>query len=388
RGADAVGHEAGPEPQARDLADQGLQILDHFGPGTAVQITGGDPTLRRIEDLEALVSEIARLGLWPCLMTNGIRATRPFLTRLAKAGLKDIAFHVDMTQERRGYASEAALNEVRSAYLERARGLGLRVFFNTTVHADTIAELPVLARFFRAHAPEITMASFQLQAETGRGVLGRRETGVTRERVADALSRGFGTALNFDTATVGHDQCNRYTSLLVAGDEAVDALSDRALLHDALAALETGDPGERAAVRFWPMLFRAALRRPVTALRAGLHGLRLLWRLRRGIAASRGRVSRLAVFLHNFMDADRLEADRCAACVFMVATEDGPLSMCVHNARRDRHVFAPARIDGPGGPRWWSAATGKTSEAPVVARPAPPPPKLRKGRGRPVGETT
>ncbi|MEM6421960.1 MAG: radical SAM protein, partial [Pseudomonadota bacterium] len=159
-------------------------ILDHFGPGTAVQITGGDPTLRRIGDLEALVTEIARLGLWPCLMTNGIRATRPFLTRLAKAGLKDIAFHVDMTQERRGYVSEAALNAVRAAYLDRARGLGLRVFFNTTVHADTIAELPVLARFFRTHAPEITMASFQLQAETGRGVLGRRETGVTRERVA------------------------------------------------------------------------------------------------------------------------------------------------------------------------------------------------------------
>ncbi|MEM1346287.1 MAG: radical SAM protein, partial [Pseudomonadota bacterium] len=39
------------------------QIESHYGPATSVQITGGDPTLRRPEDLEALCREIARLGM-------------------------------------------------------------------------------------------------------------------------------------------------------------------------------------------------------------------------------------------------------------------------------------------------------------------------------------
>ncbi|MGF1447210.1 MAG: radical SAM protein [Pikeienuella sp.] len=357
-------------------------IADHFGPGTAVQITGGDPTLRRIEDLEAILTEATRLGLWPCLMTNGIRATRPFLARLAAAGLKDVAFHVDMTQERRGYDSEAALNAVRADYLARARGLGLRVLFNTTVHAATLPELPALARFFRAHAHEIAMASFQMQADTGRGVLGRRVDAVTQDRVQAALSEGFGTPIDFDTARVGHETCNRYGSLLVAGEQAVSALGDTALFHRVLAALEAADPGRRAASAFWPMLLRALLRRPGTALAAAAHGLGLLWRLRGGLLSARGRVARLSVFIHNFMDADDLDRDRCAACVFMVATEDGPLSMCVHNAARDAHIFAPARLAGQAG--WWSAATGEVTDIPVAAEPAPLPAKKLKGRAAAV----
>ncbi|MFY2824437.1 hypothetical protein [Ruegeria sp. MALMAid1280] len=66
-----------------------------------------------------------------CLMTNGIRASRALLTRLAAAGLDDVAFHVDMTQDRNGFLE---LNTVRRAYIRRARGLGLRILFNTTVY--------------------------------------------------------------------------------------------------------------------------------------------------------------------------------------------------------------------------------------------------------------
>ena len=43
----------------------------------------------------------------------------------------------------------------------------------------------------------------------------------------------------------------------------------------------------------------------------------------------------------------------------MVATENGPLSMCVHNAERDQHVFTPALIRTNNGPRWWDAESGK-----------------------------
>jgi 7,8-dihydro-6-hydroxymethylpterin dimethyltransferase len=110
-------------------------IHAHYGPGTDVQVSGGEPTLRKREELLAIVARIAELGMRPALFTNGIRATRALLTELAEVGLCDVAFHVDITQQRAGYADEIALNAVRESYIERARGLPLMVIFNTTVCA-------------------------------------------------------------------------------------------------------------------------------------------------------------------------------------------------------------------------------------------------------------
>ena len=70
------------------------------------------------------------------------------------------------------------------------------------------------------------------------------------------------------------------------------------------------------------------------------------------------------MFIHNFMAADALDEDRCASCVFMVATSNGPLSMCAHNAQRDVHLAMPDRVDGPMGPHWWNAAVRGLSDRP------------------------
>jgi hypothetical protein len=65
------------------------------------------------------------------------------------------------------------------------------------------------------------------------------------------------------------------------------------------------------------------------------------WRLRADLWAARGRVHKLTLFTHNFMDACRLDAGRLDACVFMAITQDGPLSMCAFNARRDEFLLRP-----------------------------------------------
>src|SRR5215831_1475787 len=124
--------------QVRDIPLEALlhrlgQIRAHFGVGTAVQITGGDPTLRNRRELVAIVRRARELGLPPALMTNGIKATRDLLAELAEAGLNDVAFHVDLTQQRKGFSTEKALNIIRREYIERGRGLPLNVMFNTTV---------------------------------------------------------------------------------------------------------------------------------------------------------------------------------------------------------------------------------------------------------------
>ena len=54
-------------------------IFAHYGPNTDVQVTGGDPTLRKRDELVAIVRRIREKGMRPTLFTNGIRAGRELL---------------------------------------------------------------------------------------------------------------------------------------------------------------------------------------------------------------------------------------------------------------------------------------------------------------------
>jgi len=89
--------------------------------------------------------------------------------------------------------------------------------------------------------------------------------------------------------------------------------------------------------------------------------------LRGGLRKSRGKVHRMSILVHNFMDAKKLDRERCESCVFMVATENGPLSMCVHNAERDAHIFTPSKVETLHGPRWWDAENGFADALPQPA---------------------
>ena len=51
-------------------------IKREFGVGTNVQITGGDPTLRKHHELIEIVRYARTLGLVPALFTNGIAASK------------------------------------------------------------------------------------------------------------------------------------------------------------------------------------------------------------------------------------------------------------------------------------------------------------------------
>ncbi len=358
------------------------RIAAHYGPSTTVQITGGDPTLRSADDLQAICRHIRKVGLRSCLMTNGIRATRSLLEHLGQAGLDDVAFHVDLTQERKRYASEHALNAVRSEYLARARGLGLRVMFNTTVFDGNVDQITEVARFFRSRAPELALVSFQMQIDTGRGTHQAADPTVTVERVMSDLSTGMGTELDFGTSQIGHRACTKYATLFHAGDRSVSTGFARRVIWAGIAALSRhyrakGQHLDRpAAAR------TIAWRDPLLTCRTAWLGLRLLARLAPGLIHSRGRIHRTAVVIHDFMDAARLDRGRCESCVFMVATAAGPVSMCAHNAYRDALVFRPVETATAQGRRWWHAATGQFADAPSDTAPGPVPRKRLKGRAR------
>ncbi len=357
-------------------------IRSHYGPGVSVQLTGGDPTLRKVDDLEALCREIRRMGMRSCLMTNGIRASRAMLTRLAAAGLDDVAFHVDLTQERKGFQTEVDLNTVRSAYIRRARGLGLRILFNTTVFEDNFAELPALARFLRDQ-PEVAFVSFQMQADTGRGVLRERPEMITQDSVIRAVEQGYETPLDFDATSVGHSLCNRYASVFTAGGRAISVLSDHALVHRVIDALERVNLSEDGHIDIRDSIRRLLLRHPALALRAAAY---LAGRaLRLGMGLWKGPVRRQSVFIHNFMAADALDEDRCASCVFMVASAKGPISMCAHNAQRDMFLAQKDELHTSNGRWWWNAAVRTVSDTaalPELQHPEQAPLKKLKGQLR------
>ena len=357
-------------------------IFDMYGPNTDIQVTGGDPTLRRHEDLLAIVRRIRDKGMRPSLFTNGIRASRELLAALADAGLVDIAFHVDMTQQRRGYGSEGELNALRREYIERARGLKLAVIFNTTVFSDNFADIPMIAAFLAANSDVVTFASFQLQANTGRGIERDRPALISVQSVARAICQGIGTDLSFGFPAGGHADCNKYTMGLMCNGKAYDFYDDQHFFARVLQASAKLQFDRQNRIKALATTIGWALRHP-RILGPGLSWLaRKVWRMRRDLIAARGKVTKISFFIHNFMDACRLERQRVDACAFMVATAAGPLSMCLHNARRDEFLLKPIKISSDHGKTFWSPVTGQLQDDPRPKQVPTLPMRKRKGRAR------
>jgi pyruvate-formate lyase-activating enzyme len=339
--------ESVPDPPLDELKRRLDNIKRLFGVQTNVQITGGDPTLRKRSELVEIVRYAASIGLVPALFTNGIRASRDLLAELRDAGLVDVAFHVDLTQERKGYRSEAELNEVRAKYLERARGLGLSLIFNTTVFDGNLEEVPALVRFFVAHAGELGMASFQLQADTGRGLLRARGGGLTRASVRALIEQGCGAPLSWDSVLIGHPECHDIVYTLVAGDRVIDLFDRASVVERWLRDFATVEMDRTRPVRSaWALLRHIAVARPGWLVENAPWLARLLGQLAPALVRGRGRVGKLSFFIQNFQDAARLDGERIDHCSFMVATRDGAISMCEHNTRRDDYIIPPRLVRG------------------------------------------
>ena len=340
--------ESVPDPPLDELKRKADGIKRLFGVQTNVQITGGDPTLRRRDELVEIVRYVAAIGLNPALFTNGIRCSRDLLAELRAVGLVDVAFHVDVTQERKGYTSERQLNEIREEYLARARGLGLAVIFNTTVCDANLDELPELVRFFVSKAGELGMCSFQMQADTGRGILHRRGVALTKQRMQAIIDEACGTRLSWDHVLIGHPECHNIGyALVVGGREVIDLFDDPRIVERFLAdfgtvPLDRSDV-PRSAVNVARHIFAA---RPEWLTFGGAFAARLVARIARAMVRTRSaRVGKLSFFMQNFQDADALDPSRIRHCSFYVATStgSGAVSMCEHNARRDDYII-PANL--------------------------------------------
>ena len=339
-----------PMPELKRRAEE---IRCHYGPGTAVQISGGDPTLRQEDELIEIVRYVASLDMQPSLLTNGIKATRPLLEKLVKAGLMDVAFHVDMTMKLRKankeyYASEAELNERRLEYIERARGLKVAVIFNTTLCEKNFHELPGLAQFFCDHADVVGMCSFQLQADTGRGTLHGRPDEISPDNVVRVINETVTHPINFDVFRIGHPQCNRVGYSFVSNGQAYDLWYDPTMINRLVAKFAGVKFDRRNPAQAVKNIAKHVIQHPdllwEVAKFVGTHGWRMKWDLLR----SGFQVNKLSFFVHNFMHANALDQERIDNCSFMVMTSEGPMSMCLHNANRDLHITKEFKVQANG----------------------------------------
>lgn len=361
------------DPPLSELLRRIADIRARYGPDTDVQVSGGEPTLRKRHELRAVVAAIAAAGMRSSLFTNGLLVTRELLADLAAAGLTDVAFHVDTTQLHRGYRSEVELNALREQMIACARGLPLQVMFNTTVHAGNLHEVPEIVRFFARHAAQVRFVAFQLQADTGRGTLGARGTVVDQASVIAAIRTGAGVPLDFDVLTAGHRQCNRFAMAWVLGDRLHDALAERATVQRLVAASSGIRIDRRTPVTAVASLLGGVLRRPRLWAPALGWALRSAWRVKGDLLRARLRVRKLSILIHNFMDARHLDRERLDACVFMAATPEGPMPMCEFNARRSEILNRPLPLaDGS----LWQPRRAATNVREFPLR-------FVKGRGRP-----
>lgn len=333
-------------------------IHAHYGDRADVQVTGGDPTLRKRDELVQIIRYIRSKNMQSSLFTNGIKATRDLLEELCEAGLEDIAFHVDLTQERKGYKTEMELNEVRLEYIERARGLPLSVFFNTTVYKDNFHEVPDLIKFFTQHHDVVRLAAFQVGADTGRGTE-RERIAISPATVQAQIEAGAGTKLEFGASSAGHQDCNRYAFGLVINGRVYDFFNDPAFVHQMLMETAHLRFDRRSKSRAVGALVDFLVKNP--RLLFGFVGRlgKIGWQARRDLIASGFKVGKLSFHIHNFMDASALDEERCEACSFMVMTPEGPMSMCVHNAKRDDYLLVPAQVKKEQSIMFWNPATGE-----------------------------
>ena len=331
--------ESTPDIPLETIMRRIQMIRDNYGVSTNVQVTGGDPTLRNHDELVRIVARIVELKMVPALFTNGVHATRELLTRLRAVGLVDVAFHVDLTEKRKGFTSEAQLCEVREEYIERARGVGLNVIFNQTVFARNFEEVPTLVNFYTKHADVVGMASFQLQADTGRGLTKVRKQTISLDTVSETINESLGVNLSWENVLFGHPKCHRigYAGVIGNGETVVDLFDDPAVLQDMLKTFDDVYMDRARPSRAVGQVLEAAVKRGWLVPGLKYWGKRVVQN-GPAIIKARGKVRKLSFFMQNFQDRSKLDHDRIDNCSFHTANDGGAISMCVHNAYRDYYL--------------------------------------------------
>jgi PqqA peptide cyclase len=127
-----------------------------------LHLSGGEPTARR--DLEDIVEQAAKVGLYCNLITAGVLLTRTRLEELARRGLA----HVQISIQDADLANADRIAGSTGAHAKKlevagwVRALGLALTLNAPIHRQNIARLPeIIALAERLGAQRLEIAHVQ-----------------------------------------------------------------------------------------------------------------------------------------------------------------------------------------------------------------------------------
>lgn len=125
-----------------------------------IAVAGGEPLL--YPQIVDVVAFIARQGIKPVLLTNGVQLTRELAHELQRAGLAKFHFHVDSGMRRPGWAgkNEAEHNELRQYFADLVWELkGVQCGFNVTIFKSTVRYLPDIVEWCRNNIHKVQHVS-------------------------------------------------------------------------------------------------------------------------------------------------------------------------------------------------------------------------------------
>ena len=202
--------------------------------------------------------------------------------------------------------------------------------------------------------------------------------------VTARIEEAAGISINFRGSLAGHPQCNRYGLCFAVNGHLHDALDDTgfvARMQAATVHLVFDRSNPRKVIKDFASWLSLHPRHWSAVLR---WSAKQAWRMKDDLFAARGRVDTLSFLVHGFMDACALERERIEACVFKTMTRDGPVSMCLHNAKRDNFILQPIPVLTLAGRRFWQPLSGTLSPQPVAEQQPDP---RQCGRKRAKGRT-
>ena len=146
-----------------------------------LHLSGGEPTVRR--DLEAIVAQAAKVGLYSNLITAGVLLTRERLENLAARGLDHVQISIQdvdpANADRIAHYANGHAKKLEVAGWVRALGLPLTI--NAPVHRQTIARLgEIIDLAVKLDAQRIEVAHVQYY---GWALKNRQALMPTREQV-------------------------------------------------------------------------------------------------------------------------------------------------------------------------------------------------------------
>jgi 7,8-dihydro-6-hydroxymethylpterin dimethyltransferase len=346
--ADAPGSGGGDPPLT--VIDQWFKAAGQAGPGSNIQLSGGEPTLR--DDLPRIVAMGREAGFdFIQVNTNGLRLARDeqFVGDLKAAGLSSVFLQFDGTDDAiyRRLRGRPLLAEKRAAIESCDRhGIGV-VLVPTLVPGINDHDIGNLLNLAVAHVPVVRSIHFQPVSYFGRFLHppsdADRITLPQLMRLIEAQSEGAFHAADFSPPGCENALCSFSASYLVMPDGGVRTIGRSG--RDCCSKPIQADTGAANAIAFVARQWRApqacadlSILHPSDRCSTGRDAMDL------DAFIQRARTHLLSVSAMAFQDAWNLDLERVRdCCIHVMAPDTRLVPFCLYNltASDGRRLYRP-----------------------------------------------